>query len=47
MLITDGDRTQRAAFVKRIVDELAASGQRVGLDQAECFRRIDELGRAA
>jgi LmbE family N-acetylglucosaminyl deacetylase len=43
MLITAGDRSQRAAFVKRIVDELAASGQRVGLDQAECFRRIDEL----
>jgi hypothetical protein len=43
MYITDGDHSQRAAFVKRIVDELTATGRRVGLDHAECFRRIDEL----
>jgi len=43
MYITDGDQSQRAAFVKRIVDELTATGRRVGLDHAECFRRIDEL----
>jgi len=43
MYITDGDRTQRDVFAKRIVDELAAGGRIAGVDHAECFRRIDEL----
>jgi LmbE family N-acetylglucosaminyl deacetylase len=43
MYITDGDRSQRDAFARRIVDELAAGGRMAGVEHAECFRRIDEL----
>ena len=43
MYITDGDRSQRDAFSHRIVDELTTSGQLIGVDHAEFFRRIDEL----
>jgi LmbE family N-acetylglucosaminyl deacetylase len=43
MYITDDDDSQRAAFVRRIVDELAETGGRAGVAHAEGFRRIDDL----
>jgi hypothetical protein len=43
MYITDGDRSQRDAFARRITDELSTAGRAAGVDHAECFRRIDEL----
>ena len=43
MFIVDDERSQRDAFVRRIVDELVETGQKVGVEHAESFRRIDEL----
>jgi LmbE family N-acetylglucosaminyl deacetylase len=43
MFIVDDDRSQRDAFVRRIVDDLVETGRAAGVEHAESFRRIDEL----